>query len=437
MTRNLRKRIWTAILLLSALGGALAAVAPQAAAQPLSYRPIVFVHGFNSGPGVWSSMPTDGRLAYRFDYSNRTGPVGSVPSIEQLGKDLKEAIDKEHLLEKSPDGTIDIVAHSMGGLVARSYMKNEGGIEHVKHLVTLGTPNHGTVLAGLPPACSAQCKDMAPTSDFLRKLNGNRTDADETPKSRSHPGYPKYTTFRSNVGDEPVMYTNSRGTKTGLCDGVVFGVNANGAFDPIHAGDTPILRGAENTVTPCIAHSDYMTDTWTQQKTLDALTEPGDKFAPARGFTKCNDLSLAKGAGDWTQGWMQSCLETDTSHRVTPVIRVRGCGHWRTYISWWYYVPEGWGDNTQCNVNYLKATFTGPRGSQRITIPGASTDYMVSSRAFEVKLTNYQQTGPGRYSLENPQVGFYIWGWQDGGYNYARYESGRNVELDNSGLVTA
>ncbi|WP_237553577.1 hypothetical protein [Streptomyces sp. SID6139] len=62
---------------------------------------------------------------------------------------------------------------------------------------------------------------------------------------------------------------------------------------------------------------------------------------------------------------------------------------------------------------------------------------MVSSRAFEVKLTNYQQTGPGRYSLENPQVGFYIWGWQDGGYNYARYESGRNVELDNSGLVTA
>ena len=42
---------------------------------------------------------------------------------------------------------IDIVAHSMGGLVARSMIEQYGGSQYVNRLVTLGTPHEGSPLA--------------------------------------------------------------------------------------------------------------------------------------------------------------------------------------------------------------------------------------------------------------------------------------------------
>jgi triacylglycerol lipase len=40
-------------------------------------------------------------------------------------------------------GEVDIIGHSEGGLVARWYVKELGGDEHVRHIVTLGSPNRG------------------------------------------------------------------------------------------------------------------------------------------------------------------------------------------------------------------------------------------------------------------------------------------------------
>ena len=44
---------------------------------------------------------------------------------------------------------VDIVAHSLGGVVARYYIERLGGAKHVGRVVTIGSPHHGTVIARL------------------------------------------------------------------------------------------------------------------------------------------------------------------------------------------------------------------------------------------------------------------------------------------------
>ena len=55
---------------------------------------------------------------------------------------LMPTIDKA--VVNSPTGKVDIVAHSMGGLIARSYIQGSRYRDDVDQLVMLGTPNYGS-----------------------------------------------------------------------------------------------------------------------------------------------------------------------------------------------------------------------------------------------------------------------------------------------------
>lgn len=63
-------------------------------------------------------------------------------SIKELGKQLKELIDK------TPMTTIHFVGHSMGGIVIRSYM-DQFKPTNVGRVVMIGTPNSGASIASL------------------------------------------------------------------------------------------------------------------------------------------------------------------------------------------------------------------------------------------------------------------------------------------------
>src|SRR3954467_11375786 len=58
-------------------------------------------------------------------------------SLTQLGASLAAALDKE------PSSEVHLVAHSMGGLVARAALLAPSGAK-VKRLIMLGTPNYGS-----------------------------------------------------------------------------------------------------------------------------------------------------------------------------------------------------------------------------------------------------------------------------------------------------
>ena len=71
----------------------------------------------------------------------------------------------ERLCEASGSAQVDIVGHSMGGIVAAHYINHTGGAGIVRRLVTLGTPWQGTTMHIF--GVGRQCHGLAPGSDEI------------------------------------------------------------------------------------------------------------------------------------------------------------------------------------------------------------------------------------------------------------------------------
>lgn len=76
-------------------------------------------------------------LVLTFDYENLN------TTIEQNAQHLKQRLEDVGLSEKH-NKQLHIIAHSMGGLVSRWFIEQEGGNQVVQHLIMLGTPNAGS-----------------------------------------------------------------------------------------------------------------------------------------------------------------------------------------------------------------------------------------------------------------------------------------------------
>ncbi len=64
---------------------------------------------------------------------------------------------------------VDVVAHSMGGLAVRHFLRTGESADAVRRVVFLGTPHRGTAAAVL--AGGAGGREMVPGSEFLMELN--------------------------------------------------------------------------------------------------------------------------------------------------------------------------------------------------------------------------------------------------------------------------
>lgn len=132
-------------------------------------QPIVFVHGFSFGlpiGSIWTpykgwfqadGWPSSWLLSYSYDTNASVASGANV---------LKTKVDA--LLASTGQSKVDIIGWSMGGLVARYYMKNLGGAAKVRQLVTLGTPHRGTNVAWL--WFTKSCVDMRPGSALINSL---------------------------------------------------------------------------------------------------------------------------------------------------------------------------------------------------------------------------------------------------------------------------
>jgi pimeloyl-ACP methyl ester carboxylesterase len=122
--------------------------------NPLGTKiPLILIHGLHGKPitGFWqnfisyfnsnTSLTSKYKL-YQFKYDS------DKESVNEIGQELEDDIaDLSDFTSKN----FVIMAHSMGGLVARSYMQEHGGSDRIIKLITLATPHHGSPLANNTP----------------------------------------------------------------------------------------------------------------------------------------------------------------------------------------------------------------------------------------------------------------------------------------------
>ena len=127
--------------------------------------PVILVHGVMVNDGVWFSMR---RYLARHDVGavytvNYGPPYGDIEHFaEQLGAKI------ESVCAATGAARVLLVCHSMGGLVARAYVRQRGPAR-IERIVTIGTPHHGSMFArGLIGRCLAQ---MRPGNAWLAELN--------------------------------------------------------------------------------------------------------------------------------------------------------------------------------------------------------------------------------------------------------------------------
>lgn len=137
-----------------------------AAGGPTERRPdqhtLVFVHGLGANRAGF--LPLRSWLRLHGHWRQIAFGYRSRGSIEAIALSLKRALDA-HVR----GGRISLVAHSMGGLVARYYLQRLGGARRVERLVTLATPHHGSHAANFIP--SPLVRQLLPDGPFIRSLN--------------------------------------------------------------------------------------------------------------------------------------------------------------------------------------------------------------------------------------------------------------------------
>lgn len=186
------------------------------AAGPVTRTPVIFLHGNNDVPyAAGTCSPGNGKiqllaqhladngwstselwgLGYQGDQCDLAPDNSKRARIAHTNQanvpDLRRFVAA--VLTYTGARQVDIVAHSLGGTLAREWMRQDGALRTVRRLVTIDSPHHGIIncsgdqanyfqlvaFGGFTPA-SDVCQELgSPDTPFLTRLNG-RGGNDET-----------------------------------------------------------------------------------------------------------------------------------------------------------------------------------------------------------------------------------------------------------------
>lgn len=155
-------------------------------------RPVVvLVHGLDSGTSYWDDLaPLIERAGYTAARLNYPNDQPLTESAAVLAREIAA------LRSRHPRLSIDLVGHSMGAIIARSYVEGDDYGGGVRRLILLAPPNHGSCYSrfSLPTEFIEHAdlwyhepdwrwtwwvhdglgearNDLAPGSDFLTDIN--------------------------------------------------------------------------------------------------------------------------------------------------------------------------------------------------------------------------------------------------------------------------
>jgi triacylglycerol lipase len=140
--------------------------------------PVIVVPGYGGTASdldpLVEQLRRDGRTVVAFQPTQ-----GATGDLRVQARRLADLADRT--MEKADADSVDVVGYSAGGVIARLFVRDEGGASVVRRVLTLGSPHHGTEVAAIAQdvagGCPAACEQLATGSDLMRRLNAG----DETP----------------------------------------------------------------------------------------------------------------------------------------------------------------------------------------------------------------------------------------------------------------
>jgi triacylglycerol esterase/lipase EstA (alpha/beta hydrolase family) len=143
------------------------------AARP---TPVVLLHGTRSDRTInWLYLGPElvslGFCVYSLDLPDR----GQAPVAESVGALARRV---QEVLQQTGAGSVSLVGHSLGGIVARDYVLRGGGANVVDDVIVMGTPHTGyyteppgdQVDAAFNTSCTS-CYEQARGSKYMQGLN--------------------------------------------------------------------------------------------------------------------------------------------------------------------------------------------------------------------------------------------------------------------------
>ena len=137
-------------------------------ARKKEQRTVVMVHGLMGNHSNLLPLATylriTGARVLNFNYASDKGVAGAALALQR------------YLREHVRGGRVDLVCHSLGGLVARYYLQELAGARRVDQCVTLGTPHRGTYNAYWLPTRVG--RELRPDSPLMQQLELSRVKAE-------------------------------------------------------------------------------------------------------------------------------------------------------------------------------------------------------------------------------------------------------------------
>jgi len=145
---------------------------------PRCPRPLILVHGYGCSRGVWWFLRRQFEAA-----GHVVATVSLAPPYTSIGKLVPQLARRiEDVCAATGADQVVLVAHSMGGLVCRSYLARHGS-GGVERLITIASPHSGSELARI--GIGQNAREMEPGSRWLKDLASSdvpvRTVAIRTP----------------------------------------------------------------------------------------------------------------------------------------------------------------------------------------------------------------------------------------------------------------